>query len=327
MLSSSLGSHSFAINFTVHALVSVISGLLYGATLAMPEHIVVSRGSLRNWRRIDHPSATGAEELESSAQPRERRRQHQSPGPRNHPAQPHRRGSTANGLFSALALAAALLSGCETPHGLHHAGANAFAANDILEFSALFSANCAGCHGANGHGSAAIALANPVYLAIVDTKSIRNVIANGVPGTAMPAFAENVGGSLTDRQIDLIAAQIRGRWSKPGVLDGANPPRYAAKSPGDPRRGHAAYKTYCESCHGADGRGGPKGSSITDDSFLALVSDQGLRTVVIVGRPELGAPDWRGNVRDKIMSDQEVTDVVAWLTSHRPHPGANYLHH
>ena len=141
----------------------------------------------------------------------------------------------------------------------------------------------------------------------------------------MPAFAESAGGLLTDKQIDVIVEQIRSRWGKPGILDGANPPAYAAKSAGDPERGQAAYKTYCESCHGSDGRGGPKGSAITDDSFLALVSDQGLRTIVIAGRPELGAPDWRGNVRGKPMSDQEVTDVVAWLASRRVEvPGQPY---
>ena len=56
------------------------------------------------------------------------------------------------------------------------------------------------------------------------------------------------------------------------------------------------FGTYCASCHGPEGGGTPKGSAITNDSFLALVSDQGLRTIVITGRPELGAPDWRGNV-------------------------------
>jgi cytochrome c oxidase cbb3-type subunit 3 len=55
------------------------------------------------------------------------------------------------------------------------------------------------------------------------------------------------------------------------------------------------------------------------------VSDQGLRTIVITGRPELGAPDWRGNAPGKPMSDQEVTDVVAWLASQRAqHPGQPY---
>jgi mono/diheme cytochrome c family protein len=90
-------------------------------------------------------------------------------------------------------------------------------------------------------------------------------------------------------------------------------------------RGEVVYKTYCASCHGQGGRGGAKGSSITDDSFLALVSDQGLRTIAITGRPELGAPDWRGNVPGKPMSDQEVTDVVAWLAAQRvKNPGQPY---
>jgi cytochrome c oxidase cbb3-type subunit 3 len=149
----------------------------------------------------------------------------------------------------------------------------------------------------------------------------------------MPAFAQSSGGMLTDKQIDVITNQIRSRWSRRGILDAANPPSYAAKSPGNNLRGALAYKTYCESCHGPDGRGGPKGSAITDDSFLALVSDQGLRTIVIVGRAELGAPDWRGDLPGKPMSEQEVTDVVAWLASRRvqnpgqPYSVSNYAQH
>ena len=154
---------------------------------------------------------------------------------------------------------------------------------------------------------------------------MRKAIAKGVAGTAMPAFAESAGGLLTDAQIDAIAQGIRSRWSRPGILDGANAPSYAAKSAGDAERGAAAYPIYCESCHGLDGGGGRKGSAITNDSFLALVSDQGLRTVVITGRPELGAPDWRGNVRGRPMSEQEITDVVAWLASRRAQtPGQPY---
>jgi len=224
-----------------------------------------------------------------------------------------------------LALGAVLLSACGTPHGQPHGSAEVLAPNEVLEFPTLYSANCAGCHGADGRGGAAIALADPVYIALADDLAIRNATANGVRGTAMPAFAESAGGLLTNKQIDAIVQQIRARWSKPGILEGANPPGYAAKFSGDPQRGQAAYKMYCESCHGPDGRGGPKGSAITNDSFLALVSDQGLRTIVITGRPEMGAPDWRGNVRGKPMSDQEVTDVVAWLASRRVEvPGQPY---
>jgi mono/diheme cytochrome c family protein len=223
------------------------------------------------------------------------------------------------------ALAAISFSGCGVPHGQPGKGSDVLAPNEILEFGTLYAEDCAGCHGAEGRGGAAIALANPVYLAIADDAAIRRVIANGVRGTAMPAFAESAGGMLTDAQIDVITKGIRSRWSRRGILDAANPPSYAAKSTGDAMRGEAAYKTYCESCHGPGGRGGVKGSSVTDDSLLGLVSDQGLRTIVITGRPELGAPDWRGNVPDKPMSDQEVTDVVAWLASRRvQNPGQPY---
>jgi cytochrome c oxidase cbb3-type subunit 3 len=146
-----------------------------------------------------------------------------------------------------------------------------------------------------------------------------------VPGTAMPAFAESVGGMLTGRQIDVIRDEIRSRWSKQGVLDAATAPSYAPKSAGDARRGQVAYTMYCEPCHGPGGAGGSRGSAITDDSFLALISDQELRTIVIAGRPELGAPDWRGNVPGRPMSDQEVSDVVAWLASRRvQNPGQPY---
>jgi cytochrome c oxidase cbb3-type subunit 3 len=236
-------------------------------------------------------------------------------------------------LCALVGLAATLASGCGAPHGQPNNGSEVLAPKDVLTFGTLYAENCAGCHGGDGRGGAAIALANPVYLALVDDAAIRKVIADGMPGTAMPAFAESSGGMLTNAQIDVITKEIRTRWSKQGVLDTATAPSYAPKAAGDAQRGEVAYKTYCESCHGPGGDGGPKGSAITNDSFLALVSDQGLRTIVIAGRPELGAPDWRGNVPGKPMSDQEVTDVVAWLASRRvqnpgqPYSASNYTQH
>jgi mono/diheme cytochrome c family protein len=168
-------------------------------------------------------------------------------------------------------------------------------------------------------------LADPVYLAIADDASIRKVVANGAKGTSMPAFAQSAGGMLTNKQIDLLTSEMRTRWNRPEILNGVNPPAYASNSAGNVRQGEVVYGTYCAPCHRTQGQGGPKGSAITNDSFLALISDQGLRTIVITGRPELGAPDWRGNLPGSPMSDQEITDVVAWMASHRVQsPGQPY---
>jgi cytochrome c oxidase cbb3-type subunit 3 len=189
--------------------------------------------------------------------------------------------------------------------------------NDVVDFKQLFRQNCAGCHGADGKGGAAIALANPVFLAIADDSVIRQIASNGVPGTPMPAFAQSAGGMLTEKQIAAIVSGIRS-WAEPNAVGNQTLPPYAAPVPGDPQRGADSYRTYCSSCHGAGGRGGAKASSIVDGSYLALVSDQQLRTVVIAGRPELGAPDWRGDVEGRPVSAQDISDIVAWLSSQRP---------
>jgi cytochrome c oxidase cbb3-type subunit 3 len=215
-------------------------------------------------------------------------------------------------------------AGCSSSRGVPGADSEVLPPSEVLDFTQLYEQNCAGCHGVEGKGGAAIALANPVFLAIADNNVIRRTASNGVPGTPMPAFAQSAGGMLTDKQIDALVRGIRS-WTKPDPLDNQIPPPYAAQAPGDPQRGADSYRTYCSSCHGVDGRGGSKASSIVDGSYLALVSDQQLRTIVIAGWPELGAPDWRGDVEGRPMSAQDITDVVAWLSSQRPEfPGQPY---
>jgi len=188
----------------------------------------------------------------------------------------------------------------------------------VTSFAALYGANCAGCHGAEGKGGAAQSLRDPLYLAIVDDATIRRVVRNGMPGTPMPAFAQSAGGMLTEQQIDAIVAGIRARWGKPDAARGVELPPYAAHDTGDAKRGAGVYTAYCASCHGVSGEGNERASSIVDGSYLALVSNQSLRTTVIVGRPELGAPDFRGNAPGKPMSAADIADVVAWLAAQRP---------
>jgi mono/diheme cytochrome c family protein len=224
-----------------------------------------------------------------------------------------------------VALSTFALWGCANPPGRPTSADTPVVPSEITDFNLLYGQNCAGCHGENGKGGAAIALADPVYLAIADDTVVRRATADGISGTSMPAFAQSAGGMLADKQIVAIVSGIRERWAQPEVLHGANPPPYSWSEPGDPSRGSAIYAEYCSSCHGAGGRGGLKASSIVDGSFLALLNDQELRTIVIVGRSDLGAPDWRGDVPGKPMSSRDVSDVVAWLASQRSKfPGQPY---
>jgi cytochrome c oxidase cbb3-type subunit 3 len=224
-----------------------------------------------------------------------------------------------------LTMAAFLYQGCGNLPGRPAANSIPIDPDNVSDFNLLFGGNCSGCHGAEGKGGAALSIADPVYLAIADDSTLRKVIANGIAGTSMAAYAKSAGGMLTDNQVDVIVHGLRERYAKPGILAGATPPPYSSAEPGDTARGAAVYDSYCASCHGSGGKGGGKASSIVDGSFLALLTDQELRTLVIVGRPDLGAPDWRNNIPGKPMTAQEISDVVAWLAAQRPQfPGRPY---
>jgi mono/diheme cytochrome c family protein len=219
-------------------------------------------------------------------------------------------------ILACAVISTVIFTGCSHAPGRPGPHSEVIPPSEVTDFKLLYSENCGACHGHDGNGGAAISLGNPVFLAIADDAAIRRTMVNGVKGTPMPAFAESTGGTLTDKQIDVIVSGIRS-WAKPGTIGGELPP-YTTRTPGDPHHGAEVYATYCSSCHGKNGQGGAKASSIVDSSYLALVSNQNLRTAVIMGRPELGAPDWRNNVPGKAMSPQEISNVVAWLAAQRP---------
>src|SRR6202051_659154 len=142
---------------------------------------------------------------------------------------------------------------CTSSRDIPRADSKVVPPSEVFDFRVLYGQNCAGCHGVEGKGGAAIALANPVFLAIADESVIRRTASNGVPGTPMPAFAQSAGGMLTDKQIDALVRGIRS-WAKPDAFRNITLPPYATQSPGDVRRGADAYRTYCSSRHGPDGR-------------------------------------------------------------------------
>jgi len=244
--------------------------------------------------------------------------------------------SARRSAFGLVAVCIASL-GCNHIPGRPGTGPAVSRPDEVVAFPTLYKENCAACHGENGKNGVAIPLANPVYLDVAGEGRLRQIIANGVPRKLMPPFAKSAGGMLTDQQVASLAQGIVRTWGSPGILAGQNPPPYLASQPGDPIRGQQAYTTFCARCHGAAGEGAPgdpksksgKLGSIVDSSYLALISDQNLRSMTIAGLPDRDMPDWRSDIAAskpaQAMTSQQVTDIVAWLASKRAvNPGQPY---
>ena len=214
-----------------------------------------------------------------------------------------------------------VLAGCNQMPGTPKPGPEVPRPDSVTNFATLYHENCAGCHGPDGQNGAAYDLANPLYQSWVDDAALHKIIADGEPGTQMPAFGRSAGGFLTDAQIDALVHGMRSAWQKSGASNGQQPPPYAASATGDATQGKAAYQAACARCHEQSN------GKVTDPTYLALVNDQALRTIIIAGRPDLNHPNWQGDIEGRALTDQDVANIVAWLGSLRsPTPGQPYAH-
>ncbi len=186
---------------------------------------------------------------------------------------------------------------------------------DITDFAILYGENCAGCHGKDGKNAPGRILNDPLYLAVIPREELQKTIENGRPGTAMPAWSTSNGGPLTPKQITALVDGIEKNWAKPNQFQGATLPSYAAgDEQGDTGRGKKLFVRDCFLCHGPGAKIGP----VTDRSYLDLSSNQLLRTSIIVGRPDLGMPDYRFLNMGHALANQDISDLVAYLASMRP---------
>jgi cytochrome c oxidase cbb3-type subunit III len=219
--------------------------------------------------------------------------------------------------FVPLALVVTVL-GCDRKIGPPNDQEELMRPENVTSFDRLYKQNCSACHGENGAGGPALDLANPKYQALVDDASLRRWITSGMPGTQMPAFGESAGGFLTSQQVDALVAGMRAQWG-PEDHTPADMPLYSSSTVGNAERGQDIFRASCSSCH----RQGQQ--KITDASYLSLVDDQSLRSIVIAGRPDLGHPDWK-QVRPSLpLTDEDVSDVIAYLHSLRSDtPGQPY---
>ena len=129
---------------------------------------------------------------------------------------------------------------------------------------------CENCHGADGVGG----LANPAFADPVtgervpyrapplnnvftrwDDEVVRFTIERGRPGTPMPAWGVEFGGSMTSQMIDDVMnwmKSLEGNQQPPGDLpEGCDDPAEADLM----RCGQAIFEARCAVCHGPEGQG------------------------------------------------------------------------
>jgi cytochrome c oxidase cbb3-type subunit III len=201
----------------------------------------------------------------------------------------HRRGRNAM-MYGSRSLAAAAACSAATPVALARSvDSQVIRPSKIMDFNVLYARELFRMPWPDGKGGAAIGLGDPVYLAIADDATIIARNRRRSSGTSMPAFAQHSGGMLTDDQINVIVRGIRARWAKPDAVRDADPPPYAAQNPAI----RSAERMYMALLLVVSRRGRPRRQAPVPSwtaRISRLVSDQGLRTTVIVGRPEWALP-------------------------------------
>jgi mono/diheme cytochrome c family protein len=206
-------------------------------------------------------------------------------------------------------------------------------ADEVVDFGELYQARCAGCHGVNGELGPAPPLKDPIFLAIVPDGEVLRVIREGrsvSPGqrSLMPAFARTQGGPLTDAQIRVLARGIKTHFGPAASASSSLPPYLAptAGGAGNKDEGVRVFARACAVCHGAQGLGEKdgralRGGAINNPAFLALLSDQALRRLIITGRPDLDMPpfDAKGERPPDFqpLTSSDIVDLVALLKSWR----------
>ena len=182
-------------------------------------------------------------------------------------------------------------------------------AADLGAGKAVFDANCSGCHGADGRGHTEGGSAlRPVAYDLADFRlpadEVWRVLAQGVPGTAMPAWND-----LPDSQLRAVAEYVLSLPQTPGLQSDE---RWAPE-PVLLEAGKRVFEAHCALCHGDTGAGDGPGASlfqIPPTNFHQVgVSFAGTSYVIQHGVPGTGMPDW------PLLTPAEVQAVTVYIRS------------
>jgi len=213
--------------------------------------------------------------------------------------------------------------------------------------AAVFTSQCAGCHGPAAGGALAPALYPSSLLAEMTPGEIGAFVRAGRAGHGMPSF----GGRLSDASLADVAALLKDLQANgpafledyvqrqggattttlsattpgaattlpgstttlPGTTSSTAPPAAATPTPGADQalitKGETVFSANCQPCHGAGGAGGI-GPKLKPNAFVGSSSDAQVRQIIENGRAGTAMPAWK----DKL-SPGDIDAAVALLRS------------
>lgn len=165
----------------------------------------------------------------------------------------------------------------------------------------LYEVNCSSCHGIDGKGGIAPALATMQFLGSVSEDQIIQLTALGVPGSEMVAYSLDNGGPLTSEQIRAIAVYLQ---SLEEVAEDNPSWRYPLAAEG--LSGRDIYLLGCARCHGLELEGTDDGPALGPGSDAEEESDARLARRIREGEDDM--PRFGGT-----LGDEQIALVIEYL--------------
>ncbi|HZT78217.1 MAG TPA: c-type cytochrome [Vicinamibacterales bacterium] len=191
-----------------------------------------------------------------------------------------------------------------------------------------FATLCARCHGEKGDGKGRIALyldpapRDLTKVAFMNSKPRERFlrsIADGVPGTSMPAWRMALGEDRIDAVFSYVEKAIvkdARQPRQPRTIPDVNP---APDGPDSIARGNAIFLKRCTGCHGrkADGKGPnsidmtPRPRNLRNHAFVNRLTDQRLIESILYSVEGTAMPAWI----DYGLTPQDAGDLVRFIRS------------
>jgi mono/diheme cytochrome c family protein len=183
----------------------------------------------------------------------------------------------------------------------------------ITDPAVLYNRFCVNCHGDGTYGQwdrffnrFAPAIRGPGLRALADKEYLQAAIAQGRPGTQMPAWGKSAGGLTPDQVNSLVAYLLAGDNRPPQALRPCPQPL----SGGNAAHGGELFTQLCSGCHAA----GKVAPALGNSVFQKTASDEFIARTIANGRADTAMPAFQ-RPGTAGLTDDEVRHLLAYIRS------------